>query len=191
MPEYRRLFIPGGTYFFTVVTAGRAKILVSERAVALLRSCFRATQERWPFRVAAMVVLPDHLHAIWILPDGDANYSRRWAFLKKEFTKQWLDSGGHEQETSESRRRNRRRGIWQRRFWEHAIRDETDFRRHCDYIHYNPVKHGVTECPHEWAYSSFLRFVTDGVYDEDWCCACRGVTPRAPRFTTVASTVGE
>jgi putative transposase len=134
-------------------------------------------QRRWPFQIEAMVLLPEHFHAIWTLPDGDAEFSVRLAVIKKEFTKSWLASGGVEQPRSESRQRNRRRGVWQRRFWDHVIRDEADFAAHFDYIHYNPVKHGHVRYPHEWPYSTFHSWVKRGEYPEDWGCG-----PEPPHF---------
>jgi len=174
MPEYRRAFAPGGTFFFTVITYERSPFLCDQPARQLLRGVLRETQRRWPFTIEAIVLLPDHLHTIWTLPDEDADFSRRWAYLKKEFTKVWLAGSGIEGSVSASGRRNRRRGVWQRRFWEHTIRDERDFQRHCDYIHFNPVKHGHASCPHSWPFSSFSRWVERGVYGEDWRCSCDG-----------------
>jgi putative transposase len=129
-----------------------------------------------------MVLLPDHLHTIWQLPDGDDDYSRRWAFLKKEFTKEWLASGGQEQPRNDARVRAGRRGVLQRRFWEHMIRDDCDLNRHADYIHYNPVKHGLVSCPHLWPYSTFARWVQRGMYDSSWACGCNGTPLRAMEF---------
>ena len=97
-----------------------------------------------------MVLLPDHLHAIWTLPTGESNYPLRWAWIKKEFTKGWLAAGGAEQPVSASKIRNGRRGIWQRRFWEHTISDEADFEAHVEYVHFNAVRHGLVDCPHDW-----------------------------------------
>jgi len=172
MPEYRRAFEPGGTFFFTLVTEGRRPFLTTSAARRLLRTAFASTRERFPFTVDAIVLLTDHLHTIWTLPPGDADFSTRWSFLKRQFTKAWLAAGGREQPATESRRRNRRRGVWQRRFWEHVIRVEEDLVRHCDYIHYNPVKHGLVACPHAWPHSSFHRFVDERVYERDWACSC-------------------
>ncbi len=120
-----------------------------------------------------MVLAPDHLHTIWTLQPDDADYSRCWGWIKKEFTKEWLLLGGVEQAVTVGRRRERRRGIWQPRFWEHTIRDANDFERHFDYIHYNPVKHRLARCPHGWPWSSFHRWVRAGVYTDDWACSCR------------------
>ena len=143
MPNYRRVYVPGGMFFFTLVTQGRVPILTDPDARGHLRRAFVDCRSRWPFRIEAIVLVPDHLHAIWSLPRGDTDYSIRWAWIKKEFTKSWVAEGGVEEAVSDSRRRNRRRGVWQRRFWEHSIQDEDDLERHCDYIHYNPVKHGL------------------------------------------------
>lgn len=191
MPEFRRAYVPGGTFFFTVVTENRAPIFSSSTDRALLRRAFERTRSRWPFTVGAIVLLPEHLHTIWLLPEGDWDFSRRWSCLKRTFTTAWLLRGGHEQSRSESRRRNRRRGVWQRRFWEHAIRDERDFAQHCDYIHYSPVKHGLVECPHAWQHSSFQRFVRDKMYEPDWQCVCGGRVVKPPSFDTLAATAME
>ena len=191
MPNYRRAFVPGGTYFFTLVTERRAPFLCTPRARTLLRSALRDTLARWPFDLDAIVLLPDHLHTLWTLPPGDAAYPRRWAFLKKEFTKHWLAAGGWEQPRSASRVRHRRRGVLQRHYWEHTIRDEADFGRHCDYIHYNPVKHGLVACPHAWPFSSFHRLVRLGWYEADWGCCCDNRRPNRPDFGDIEDTVGE
>ncbi|MEA3278295.1 MAG: transposase [Pseudomonadota bacterium] len=171
MTNWRRAYIPGGVFFFTLVTEHRSPILTTPRGRGLLREVTVECRGRFPFEVVAAVLLPDHLHAIWRLPHGDSDYSKRWAWLKKEFTKRWLAGGGAEQLISDSRQRNRRRGVLQRRFWEHVIRDERDLERHVDYIHYNPVKHGYVTCPVDWQWSSFHRFVRDGAYPRDWGCA--------------------
>ncbi|GMU80712.1 MAG: hypothetical protein AMXMBFR47_05830 [Planctomycetota bacterium] len=174
MPNYRRWFEPGGTYYFTVVTENRAPILCGRLARKLLRGAVERTRDRWPFQIFAWVLLPDHMHTIWTMPPDDCNYPRRWAFLKKEFTSDWLDAGGAEQVRSASRRRNRRRGVWQRTYWENLVKDDRDLFGLADYIHHNPIKHGYVECAHAWQYSTFHRFVRDGWYPADWCCACNG-----------------
>ncbi len=132
MPNYRRAFVPGANYFFTLVTRNRAPILTTERGRRCLRSAILDAKSEWPFAIPAIVLLPDHLHAIWALPRGDSNFPRRWSWIKRVFTTEWLKSGGAEVAVSRSQRKNRRRGVWQRRFWEHVIRDEIDFERHCD-----------------------------------------------------------
>lgn len=123
--------------------------------------------------------LPEHLHALWTLPTGDCEYSLRWRWIKREFTSAWLEMGGAEEGRSGPRLRERRRGVWQRRFWEHTIRDEADLESHFDYIHYNPVKHGPVQRPADWPWSSFQRWVREGHYCEDWAAtSVPMVTPR-------------
>ena len=168
MADYRRCYVPGGSFFFTVVTERRAAILGNDRARDLLRAALRDCRQRWPFRLDALVMLPDHLHAIWTLPPEDSDYSKRWGMIKKHFTQSWLAAGGHEQPRNDSRHRYRRRGVWQRRFWEHTLRDEYDYARHFDYLHYNPVKHGLVRSPRYWPYSTFHYWVERGAYDLDW-----------------------
>ncbi len=189
MPDYRRAFVPGGTFFFTLVTNRRAKLFAGELGRTLLGDCFRECQEKWPFTIHSIVLLPDHLHAIWILPRGDSDYSTRWAWIKKEFTSRWLAHGGKETMISKARKKERRRGVWQPRFWEHTLEDDSDFERHFDYIHYNPVKHGYVRCPHEWPHSSFHRWVEAGVYPWHW--ACWDDAEQRLTFDDIADTVGE
>ena len=182
--------MPGGTFFFTLVTNNRNPILCNSNSRTILRQAFNTARTYWPFKIQAIVLLPDHLHAIWTLPENDGDFSRRWAFIKKYFTKQWLATNGPEQVVSNSNRKNRRRGVSQRRFWEHVIRYEKDYERHCDYVHYNPVKHGFVSCPHLWRYTSFHRFVSENYYPRDWGCEC---TKRVPvrRFDDIEKTTGE
>lgn len=168
MSDYLRYFVPGGTYFFTVVTENRANLFAATNARQRLGAAFRQCRSRYPFEMIAVVLLPDHLHALWSLPAGDDDYSLRWRWIKREFTRTWLASGGIEQARSTARFREQRRGIWQRRFWEHTIRDESDLEAHVDYIHFNPVKHGLVNRPRDWPWSSFHRWVRNGHYDVDW-----------------------
>jgi putative transposase len=168
MSDYRRYFVPGGTYFFTLVTFRRSRIFDSGDARRLLGSVMRRGQLRQSERVLAIVLLPDHLHCLWALPPGDSDYSGRWQWIRAEFTRQWLSVGGIEQSQRPARARERRRGIWQRRFWEHMIRDEHDLEQHADYIHYNPVRHALAASPHDWQWSSFHRWVRLGHYPADW-----------------------
>ncbi|QDT31910.1 REP-associated tyrosine transposase [Thalassoglobus polymorphus] len=170
MPNYRRSHVPGGTYFFTVKTELNAPIFSNNDHVVQLGSIIREAVTRWPFEINAIVLLPDHLHAIWTLPPGDDDYSKRWGWIKKEFTKVYLANGGQEQFTSVSKKRNRRRGVWQRKFWEHTIEDENDYEAHFDYIHWNPVKHGYVKCPSHWSHSSFHKWGAKGVYPKNWGC---------------------
>lgn len=184
MTNWRRAQVPGGTFFFTLVTEDRAPILTTPRARSLLREVTLECRRQWPFEIEAVVLMPDHLHAVWRLPEGDSDYSKRWGWLKKEFTKRWLAGGGTERPVSSSRRGNRRHGVWQRRFWEHVIRDERDLGRHLDYVHYNPVKHGLVERAIDWPWTSFHRFVHEGRYPPDWGC---GVVD----FDDLGDSVGE
>jgi putative transposase len=142
--------VSGGTYFFTVVTERRSRLFEQDSARRLLGGVIRQCLFRYPVEVVAIVLLPEHLHTLWTLPVGDSRYSLRWGWIKREFTRAWLEIGGAEEGRSEARTRERRRGIWQRRFWEHTIRDEADLESHFDYIHYNPVKHGLVQRPGDW-----------------------------------------
>jgi putative transposase len=160
---YRRNFIRGGSFFFTVNLADRRSHLLTER-IDLLRIAFRYVRARHAFTVEAIVVLPDHLHTIWTLPSGDADFATRWRLIKTEFSR-GIARG---EPRSPSRDAKGERGIWQRRYWEHTLRDEIDFERHCNYIHFNPVKHGHVSTVSQWAHSSFQRFVRLGMYPLDW-----------------------
>jgi len=133
-----------------------------------MRKVFRAVADRLPFETDAWVILPDHMHAVWTLPEGDSDYSTRWAMVKKEMAKHLRSLVEANQVTSGSRMRHRDGTIWQRRFWEHQIRDEPDYRAHLDYIHFNSVKHGLAGAPKDWQYSSFRNWVALGAYDENW-----------------------
>jgi putative transposase len=163
MTSYRRNFVPGATYFFTVNLADRRSRLLTEK-IDMLRAAFRYARDRHPFTVDAIVILPDHLHAMWTLPEGDADFPLRWRLIKSSFSRA-LPQG---EETTTSRFRRGERGIWQRRYWEHTLRDENDFERHADYIHFNPVKHGHVTCVSDWPFSSFHRMVRLGIYPQDW-----------------------
>ncbi len=168
MPSYRRFYVPGGTYFFTVVTAGRKPIFGDARAVACLGGALRRVRAKHPFETVGLVVLPDHLHCLWTLPPGDVAFSRRWQWIKTDFTERWLATGGEEHARSRSRVEKGERGIWQRRFWEHHIQDEDDLERHLDYIHFNPVRHGQAHHPAEWRWSTFARHIRLGTYPSEW-----------------------
>ncbi|WP_300672755.1 transposase [Desulfoluna sp.] len=156
--DYRRFYQSGAWYFFTVVTQDRRPLLVEH--IDRLRESFRLCVARYPFEIEAMVVLPDHLHTLWRLPDGDDDFSTRWMVIKRHFS-----TGMPGYDVSFSKAKKREKGIWQRRFWEHIIRDEEDWRRHVDYIHYNPVKHGYVSKPEDWEYSSFQQAVRKGWYE--------------------------
>ena len=168
MPNYRRNRLPGGLYFFTVVTHGRRPILTTELGRTCLRGAITVELERAPFVLFAIVLLPDHLHAVWSLPEGDSDYPTRWGQIKEGFTREYLAGGGTEGETTASRQKHRERAVWQHRFWEHTIRDEDDLERCANYTHWNPVKHGLVSRVRDYPWSSFHRFVAQGDYDPNW-----------------------
>lgn len=168
MPEYRRWRVEGGIYFFTVVTFHRLPILTTTSARDLLPLAWDNTRSRFPFTTLAVCLLPDHLHCIWKLPEGDSNYSIRWKEIKKLFTKHYLREIGPGEVLNDSRIKRKEAAVWQRRFWEHTIDSEDDLESHLDYIHYNPVKHGYVENATDWPWSSFHKFVGQGVYEKDW-----------------------
>jgi putative transposase len=190
MPDYKRWFRAGGTYFFTVVTYKRRKIFSDAHARTSLHQAIREVQDLRFFEVQGIVLLPDHCHCIWKMPEDDKNFSMRWGMIKRRFTKLWTNSRGHDITVSQSRRQRGERGIWQRRFWEHLIYDQQDYARHMDYIHYNPVKHGYIRCPHQFKHSSFYRWVKEGVYNADWLCQCEEIR-KIPDFEAISHTVGE
>jgi putative transposase len=162
MVAYRRNLVPGGTYFFTVVLENRRSTLLVDK-IASLRHSFRVARGERPFKIDAIVILPDHLHAVMTLPEGDSDFSGRWRRIKSTFTRQVVAQG-----MPASRNRRGEYALWQRRFWEHTIRDETDFARHVDYIHYNPIKHGLVSRVSDWPFSSFHHYVRSGMVPEDW-----------------------
>ena len=162
MVRYRRNFVPGGAFFFTVVLENRRSSLLVDK-IASLRLAFRVTRAERPFKLDAIVILPDHLHAVMTLPDGDSDFSGRWRRIKSAFTRQVVAEG-----VPVSQNRRGEYALWQRRFWEHTVRDDTDFARHIDYIHYNPVKHGYVTSPGHWPWSSFGLHVRLGQYPPDW-----------------------
>ncbi len=162
MVRYRRNFVGGGTYFFTItLTDRRSNVLVDH--IDALRAAVRVTRATHPFSIDAVVVLPDHLHIVMTLPADDADFPNRLSLIKRQFTTAVARAGA-----PLSRRSNGEYGLWQRRFWEHTIRDEKDFERHVDYIHFNPVKHGLVTRVRDWPYSSFHQYVRRGVLPRDW-----------------------
>ncbi|MCC6890842.1 MAG: transposase [Hyphomicrobiales bacterium] len=163
MPNYRRVFVPGGCWFFTVDLLDRTSRLLSDQIEAL-RTAVAKTRTRYPFEIDAWVALPDHLHAVWTLPPDDAGFSTRWRLIKSHFAR----SIPAEEPISDVRHARGERGIWQRRFWEHLIRDEDDFRRHVEYCWINPVKHGHATRVVDWPHSSFHRDVRAGIVVADW-----------------------
>lgn len=163
MTNYRRYFAAGGSYFFTVNLADRRSEFLTEN-IGVLRAAFRYARARYPFETVAIVILPDHLHALWRLPEDDTDFPTRWRLIKSAFSRTFPQT----EPVSASRAAKGERGIWQRRYWEHTIRDEADFALHMNYIHFNPVKHGYVRRPWDWPHSSFRRMVRLGVYPQDW-----------------------
>jgi putative transposase len=161
--NYRRTIIPNATYFFTVNLAERKKSLLIDR-IEQLRMAFKVVKLRHPFFIDAMIVLPDHLHMIMTLPVGDANYSQRLNLIKGNFSRSFEAF----EKISINRKKKRERGIWQRRFWEHLIRNEEDYQKHVNYIHYNPVKHGYVKNPSDWQYSSIHQYIASGTLTSNW-----------------------
>ncbi len=162
MVQYRRNFVPGGTYFFTVTLHDRRRDWLTAH-IGMLRNAVRQTRHKWPFAIDAMVVLPEHLHAIFRLPSGDADYAQRWRSIKSCFSRSLACAGVpvHQRDDGEY-------DIWQPRYWEHTIRDDQDLAHHVAYIHYNPVKHGYAAAVVDWPHSSFHRYVRMGWLSRDW-----------------------
>jgi putative transposase len=163
MPNYIRAYVPGGSYFFTVALLERHRRLLTEH-LDVLREAFRSVRNQRPFRIDAIVILPDHLHCLWTLPPKDTDFSTRWRLIKSSFSRAIAPG----ERLSARRQTKHERGIWQRRFWEHAIRDQRDLDAHFDYLHYNPVKPGWVRRVADWPHSSFHRCVRLGLYPSNW-----------------------
>jgi len=168
MSDYRRWFVAGGTYFFTLVTYNRYPLFRDARAREFLGDAIREVRSESPFHLLATVLLWDHLHCLWILPPGDDAYPARWKSIKDKFTTTWLAAGGHEEPITSSQRQRGHRGVWQRRYHEHVVRDDGELEVRFDYIHFNPVKHGYVAHPADWCWSSFHRYVKSGHYPANW-----------------------
>lgn len=168
MSWYRRADLPGGYYFFTVVTHQRLPFLCEQLARDCLRSAMRRVATDRPFESLALCLLPDHLHAVWQLPQGDADFSSRWKLIKMIFTRLYVRGGGSHGFVGANRKRRREAGLWQRRFWEYQIRNQDDLQKHVDYTNYNPVKHGLVDNVADWPWSTYHRYVKTGWYREDY-----------------------
>jgi len=176
--EYRRAWRQGGCYFFTVVTYKRQPILANPENISLLRKAFNHIRGKRHFTMDGIVVLPGHLHCIWKLPENDSDFATRWRLIKHFFSRscsvgrmgeaERTHQSGADKVANPSRTKKREKPVWQRRYWEHLIRDEQDWRKHMDYIHYNPVKHGIVNAPIQWPYSSFKQCVKKGWYSSEW-----------------------
>ena len=163
--RYRRIFVKGGTYFFTLVTYQRVKLFSDPVNIALYNQALEYVHHRHPFTIIAQVILPDHIHSLWELPEGDSNYPTRWYLIKSHFSRDFNRSSD---QPSALRSKKGERVVWQRRYWEHTITNEKDFENHIDYIHFNPVHHGLVNIPGDWEYSTFKMYVQDGRYNPDW-----------------------
>ena len=168
MSQYRRAAVPGGSYFFTVVTYRRRPILCDDPVRAALRAAIAGVRDRHPFRIDAWVLLPDHLHCLWTLPPGDADYSLRWNLIKRSVSLACAGLYRRPDWMSPSKAKRRESTFWQRRYWEHCIRNEADFSRHIAYIYFNPVRHGMVERAADWPFSTFHRDVARGLFPQEW-----------------------
>ena len=168
MSDFRRWFVPGGSFYFTVVTYARRPILTCDQGRSFLQEAIEQVRRQRPFELVATVLLPDHWHLVMQLPPGEQDYSTRMKRIKEQFTTRWLAAGLPEAQVTPAQQRRGERGIWQPRFWEHTIRDEDDLERCVEYIHWNPRKHLVVTRVRDWPWSSFHRFVQLGQYDIDW-----------------------
>ena len=165
--RYRRLTVVGASYFFTVVTFQRRPLFAESQAVRLLGAAIARVNDKRPFVIEAQVVLPDHLHAIWTLPDDDCDYATRWRLIKEGFTRAYSLTR-RLPPRDDARRARGEQAVWQRRYWEHLIRDDRDFSAHVEYIHFDPVRHGLVSAPREWPHSTFSDWVVRGLYDASW-----------------------
>ncbi|WIG57124.1 MAG: transposase [Rhodanobacteraceae bacterium] len=166
MATFRRATVAGGTYFFTLATYCRQPLLTLPEIVTATGHAIRSVRAEFPFELVAMVLLPDHLHAIWTLPPDDADYPRRWALIKRHIATEARRFVTVPLTRSMAKRHET--GVWQRRYWEHLIRDDVDLQRHVDYIHINPVKHGYVKHVVDWPHSTFHRYVKRGIRPRDW-----------------------
>jgi len=168
MPNYKRCCSPGSTWFFTVVTYQRRRFLCDDRVRVALRNAINKTLVKYPFKIDAWVLLPDHFHCILTLPNQDSNFQLRIRLLKRYVTQSCSHFLHMDNISTKSRRKKKESTLWQRRYWEHQIRSDMDFKQHMDYIHYNPVKHGLCQSPIAWSYSTIHRLIKQGVYPEGW-----------------------
>jgi len=178
MSNYRRPHVFGGTFFITQVTYRRESWLCSDIGRKAIREAIEKVRVKYPFSIDAFILLPDHFHGLWTLPPDDQDFSVRLRLIKTYVTKHYGQSLGVDRMISQSRQKRGEGNLWQRRFWEHLIRDEKDFALHCDYIHDNPVRHGLCDNPQDWQYSSIHRFIAQGVYSQDWGCGDRKEKPQ-------------
>lgn len=163
--KYKRYIQPGGTYFFTVVTYNRKRVFSNTNNISSFMNAINCVQNNHPFDNLAYCILPDHIHMIWKLPDNDGDYPIRWQLIKSDFSRNYKNI---DEIPTASRIRKHERMVWQRRYWEHYIRDDLDLKNHMEYVFYNPVKHRLAKSPFEWKYGNFSDYVSDGLYDQQW-----------------------
>ena len=181
MSRYRRIFSPGGTFSFTVVANRRRPLFLNEFARNCLRLAWNDTAEKRPFENIALCLMPDHIHCVWRLPEEDVDYSGRWSSIKSGFSRRFMAEGvakernGFRNTQTASGRNKRESGLWQRRFWLHVVTDDLDLERHVNYVHYNPVKHEFVSAAADWQWSTFHRYVREGIYHQDWGRKSEGI----------------
>jgi len=168
MSNYRRAAAKGASYFFTLVSYQRRNIFCDQSIRFALRQAIKRVQNKSPFSIDAWVLLPNHMHCIWTLPEGDNNFSQRWSSIKRRVSIECGQQYKQQQLLTESKVKRRESTLWQRRFWEHQIRNQQDFNNHLDYIHYNPVKHNYCYSPSQWQYSTIHRYIKEGYYPYNW-----------------------
>lgn len=168
MSHYRRANTVGATYFFTAVTYRRRQFLCDEDVRLALRQSIDKVRAKHPFTIDAWVLLPDHIHTIWTLPPNDENFALRWQLIKRYVTQSCGARLNKPEWMNASKTKHRESTLWQRRYWEHQIRDDVDYEKHMDYLHYNPVKHHLVKQVKDWPYSTFHRYVKNGFYSENW-----------------------
>jgi putative transposase len=180
MATFRRSVVPGATYFFTVNTSQRIKVLTDPPFYLTIKEALRQVMAKHPFVIDAFVLLPDHMHCIWTLPQDDGNYAMRWNIIKRLVSQ--ITRNEIAPLLSASRSKRKELGLWQRRFWEHQIRVEEDFAMHANYIHWNPMKHGYVSRVVDWPYSSFHKYLRDDIYPEDWAGTVDSVRAHSARY---------
>jgi putative transposase len=164
MTNYRRANFPGGYYFFTVITYNRRKFLTTDLARGCLHHVWQEIKSRRPFELVAVCLLPEHLHCVWKLPEDDCDFSIRWSSIKGVFSREYNKQRKSRSDSRPSLLRRRESALWQRRYWEHQIRDENDLQSHVDYIHYNPIKHNLVKNLDDWPWSTYPRYLKEGFY---------------------------
>ena len=183
MPNYHRFKIEGAYYFFTVVTYKRRSLFTDDNTITVLKNAFQQVKSDRPFEMSAVCLLPDHLHCIWKMSHMDSDYSTRWSIIKRIFSKTYVKTSCVKLNQTRSRQKKRELPIFQRRFWEHYIRNEYDYWKHVHYIHYNPYRHGLVKHIADWPYSTYHRFCREGYYKNfDWSKLQKDITKNQFHF---------